>query len=198
LFIAVVFAAEKLHHGDTKPVHVINDNLDAVFASESQLLQALGLQADENVKVVSVIGATKQGKSHLLNHVFFNGEEVFETSNSVCCCLLLLVAYMCHLTTIPILLLWKYLSKTCGAWAVVHKNKATNEKIIIIDTEGLFGTQFGKRVISDEQRKFMLYRVMCMSNVVIFNRRGAVIDQADLALLENGDVALEQGYSNRK
>lgn len=62
------------------------------------------------VKVVSIFGNTGDGKSHTLNHTFFNGAEVFDTSP---------------------------LQKSCtvGVWAAYDKN----HKAIILDTEGLLG-----------------------------------------------------------
>lgn len=62
------------------------------------------------MKVVSIFGNTGDGKSHTLNHTFFDGEELFATSSS-------------------------QLSCTVGVWAAYDDvNRA-----IILDTEGLLG-----------------------------------------------------------
>lgn len=63
------------------------------------------------VKVVSIFGNTGEGKSHTLNHTFFNGNEIFETSPEQNSC-------------------------TLGVWAA-YDNKL---KIICLDTEGLLGS----------------------------------------------------------
>ena len=62
------------------------------------------------MKVVSIFGNTGDGKSHTLNHTFFNGKEVFKTSSDQA-------------------------SGTAGIWAAydpVHN-------AVIVDTEGLLG-----------------------------------------------------------
>ena len=62
------------------------------------------------MKVVSIFGNTGDGKSHTLNHTFFDGKEVFATSSS-------------------------QLSCTVGVWAAYDDvNRA-----IVLDTEGLLG-----------------------------------------------------------
>ena len=63
------------------------------------------------VKVVSIVGNTGDGKSHTLNHVFFDGQEVFATSSQPASC-------------------------TLGVWAAF--DKATNT--IVLDTEGMMGS----------------------------------------------------------
>lgn len=62
------------------------------------------------VKVVSIFGNTGDGKSHTLNHTFFNGHEIFKTSSEQNSC-------------------------TLGVWAAFD----TNLKVICLDTEGLLG-----------------------------------------------------------
>lgn len=73
-------------------------------------MQRLGCSAAQAVKVLSIFGNTGDGKSHTLNHVLFDGEEVFATSPSPSSC-------------------------TVGVWAAYdpHLN------LIVLDTEGLLG-----------------------------------------------------------
>lgn len=70
----------------------------------------LHCEKDPRVKVVSIFGNTGDGKSHTLNHTFFDGAEVFDTSPSQKSC-------------------------TVGVWA----SYCQLQKAIIIDTEGLLG-----------------------------------------------------------
>ena len=49
-----------------------------------EFLQQLGCQRTAKVKVVSIFGNTGDGKSHTLNHTFFNGREVeIQTQSSI-------------------------------------------------------------------------------------------------------------------
>lgn len=63
-----------------------------------------------NVKVVSIIGNTGDGKSYTLNHTFFGGQQVFTTSAEQESC-------------------------TIGVWAALCRPLRT----IILDTEGMLG-----------------------------------------------------------
>ncbi|XP_011504970.1 PREDICTED: zinc finger FYVE domain-containing protein 1-like [Ceratosolen solmsi marchali] len=82
-----------------------------VFSLE-QFIQKLGCtKKDLKVKVVSIFGNTGDGKSHTLNQTFFNGLEVFRTSNEQNSC-------------------------TLGVW--VAFDPILN--VICVDTEGLVGT----------------------------------------------------------
>ena len=81
---------------------------------EKEFCKKLGCYTEDNrdvkVKVVSIFGNTGDGKSHTLNHTFFGGKDVFQTSPGQSSC-------------------------TVGIWAAFDpENKA-----IIIDTEGLLG-----------------------------------------------------------
>ena len=66
---------------------------------------------DRLVKCVSIFGNTGDGKSHSLNHTFFNGRNIFRTSNRQEAC-------------------------TMGVWCAYDPN--TNA--LIFDTEGMLGT----------------------------------------------------------
>ena len=70
----------------------------------------LGCEDDPRVKVVSIFGNTGDGKSHTLNHTFFDGADVFDTSPSQKSC-------------------------TVGVWV----SYCPTQKAIIVDTEGLLG-----------------------------------------------------------
>jgi len=70
---------------------------------------------DAKVKVVSIFGNTGDGKSHTLNHVFFNGQRVFETSSGPT-------------------------SATIGVWAAYD----SKQKVICLDTEGMLGCSTGE------------------------------------------------------
>lgn len=70
----------------------------------------LSCNGEASMKVVSIFGNTGDGKSHTLNHTFFDGQEIFPTSSS-------------------------QLSCTVGVWAAYDDiNHA-----IVLDTEGLLG-----------------------------------------------------------
>lgn len=70
----------------------------------------LSCNGETGMKVVSIFGNTGDGKSHTLNHTFFDGQEIFPTSSS-------------------------QLSCTVGVWAAYNDvNRA-----IVLDTEGLLG-----------------------------------------------------------
>jgi zinc finger FYVE domain-containing protein 1 len=63
------------------------------------------------VKVCAVFGNTGDGKSHTLNHVFFDGAAVFDTSDKQSAC-------------------------TVGAWAALH-HPSEEVATLVIDTEGM-------------------------------------------------------------
>lgn len=70
----------------------------------------LGCTLDSKMKVISIFGNTGDGKSHTMNHIFFDGEEIFRTSAAQDSC-------------------------TLGVWAAYQP--ALN--ILCLDTEGLLG-----------------------------------------------------------
>ena len=49
---------------------------------EASLRKRLGSSKDAHIKVVSIVGNIGTGKSHTLNRAFFDGSEVFPTSDS--------------------------------------------------------------------------------------------------------------------
>ncbi|XP_076068566.1 zinc finger FYVE domain-containing protein 1-like isoform X2 [Oratosquilla oratoria] len=91
---------------------LIDEKEDILVKNEAELLQKMGCkhQEDLQVKVVSIFGNTGEGKSHALNHIFFNGKEIFRTSPSQTSC-------------------------TIGVWGAYDEKS----KALILDTEGMLG-----------------------------------------------------------
>lgn len=88
---------------------LIIDGDEQLTAGSAESFNALlGIEPADNVKVVSIFGKTGVGKSYLLNHVFFEGREVFRTSAAaVDAC-------------------------TKGVWMAYDRRR----KVIVVDTEG--------------------------------------------------------------
>ncbi|XP_057316979.1 zinc finger FYVE domain-containing protein 1-like [Hydractinia symbiolongicarpus] len=93
-----------------KSLLLIDSSEKLKVKSEGDFKALLSCQDNPRVKVVSIFGNTGDGKSHTLNHTFFNGVEVFDTSPCQKSC-------------------------TVGVWAAYDKT----HKVIILDTEGLLG-----------------------------------------------------------
>ncbi len=94
----------------TKCIFVAKLACSFQIRDEGQFTDKLGCEPSSMVKVVSIFGNTGDGKSHTLNHTFFGGKEVFDTSAT-------------------------QLSCTVGVWAAfdpVHN-------VVMLDTEGLLG-----------------------------------------------------------
>ncbi|KAI4890242.1 hypothetical protein NFI96_014016 [Prochilodus magdalenae] len=89
---------------------LVDENETLQVKDEAQFLERLGCSAGQGVKVLSIFGNTGDGKSHTLNHVLFDGEEVFATSPSPTSC-------------------------TIGVWAAY--DRCLN--LVVLDTEGLLG-----------------------------------------------------------
>lgn len=79
-------------------------------SSTEQFYAKLNCAKEAKVKVVSIFGNTGDGKSHTLNRTFFQGREVFPTSNEQSSC-------------------------TLGVWAAFDPSL----RVICLDTEGLLG-----------------------------------------------------------
>lgn len=96
--------------GKVPSLLLIDNNEKLIISSDTEFTKQLGCDSSTNAKVISIFGNTGDGKSHTLNHTFFNGADVFDTSASQKSC-------------------------TVGVWAAYdRKNNA-----IILDTEGLLG-----------------------------------------------------------
>ncbi|KTG34564.1 hypothetical protein cypCar_00014462, partial [Cyprinus carpio] len=89
---------------------LVDENESLQVKNEAQFLEKLGCSAAQGVKVLSIFGNTGDGKSHTLNHVLFDGEEVFATSPSPSSC-------------------------TVGVWGAYEPRL----NLIVLDTEGLLG-----------------------------------------------------------
>ena len=89
---------------------LIDDQEQLKVSNEEDFLNKLGCETNDLIKVVSIFGNTGDGKSFTLNHTFFGGKEVFETSAQQKSC-------------------------TVGVWASYD----SKTKTIVIDTEGMLG-----------------------------------------------------------
>jgi len=99
-----------VHNDKPKSLLLIDSTERLQVTKEVDFKHLLGCDDDPRVKVVSIFGNTGDGKSHTLNHTFFDGAEVFDTSPSQKSC-------------------------TVGVWV----SYCPNQKAIIVDTEGLLG-----------------------------------------------------------
>ena len=100
---------EIIEYDKYSKVMKISENVFQVI-NEEDFINKLGCEPASLLKVVSIFGNTGDGKSHTLNHTFFGGKEVFQTSATQMSC-------------------------TAGVWAAydpVHN-------AIMLDTEGLLG-----------------------------------------------------------
>lgn len=84
------------------------ENLQVLSVEE--FVAKLSCHGETSMKVVCIFGNTGDGKSHTLNHTFFDNEEVFATSSSQVSC-------------------------TVGVWAAYDDVN----RVVILDTEGLLG-----------------------------------------------------------
>lgn len=87
------------------------DGLEELRVNTPEIFaKRLGCTLDSKMKVVSIFGNTGDGKSHTMNHVFFDGEDIFSTSAEQDSC-------------------------TLGVWAAYQPALG----ILCLDTEGLLG-----------------------------------------------------------
>lgn len=111
---------ERLNHtiDDLKSINIhyeksflLLDGLEDLRVNTPEIFaKRLGCSLDSKMKVVSIFGNTGDGKSHTMNHVFFDGEEIFSTSAAQDSC-------------------------TLGVWAAYQPTLG----ILCLDTEGLLG-----------------------------------------------------------
>ncbi|XP_076138483.1 zinc finger FYVE domain-containing protein 1 [Alosa pseudoharengus] len=99
-------------NGSERSFLLVDENENLQVRDVEHFLQKLGFDSDSTpgVKVLSIFGNTGDGKSHTLNHVLFDGEEVFATSPSPTTC-------------------------TVGVWAAFEPSLG----LVVLDTEGLLG-----------------------------------------------------------
>ncbi|XP_077522696.1 zinc finger FYVE domain-containing protein 1-like isoform X1 [Amblyomma americanum] len=91
-------------------VLLVDDKEVLKVSSAAELAAKLGCKPETSVKVVSIFGNTGEGKSHTLNHTFYDGRQVFQTSPQQESC-------------------------TIGVWAA----HCPEQGLLTIDTEGLLG-----------------------------------------------------------
>ena len=90
---------------------LIDANERLVIKNEKEFFQHLQCEHEDlKVKSVSILGNTGDGKSFTLNQIFFDGEQVFQTSSTADSC-------------------------TMGVWAAIDDAHRT----LIFDTEGRLG-----------------------------------------------------------
>lgn len=89
---------------------LVDDKEVLQVSSAAELASQLGCSSDTPAKVVSIFGNTGEGKSHTLNHTFYDGQRVFQTSPQQESC-------------------------TIGVWAA----HCPEHGLLTIDTEGLLG-----------------------------------------------------------
>ncbi|XP_018583295.1 zinc finger FYVE domain-containing protein 1 isoform X2 [Scleropages formosus] len=89
---------------------VVDEKEEMQVTDENEFVKKLDCLPDQLLKVVSIFGNTGEGKSHTLNHTFFQGREVFKTSPTQESC-------------------------TVGVWAALDPIHS----VVVIDTEGLLG-----------------------------------------------------------
>lgn len=72
-----------LHAPDEQPwsFTLLKDNEELSVDSPEALAAKLGCHPEKKAKVVSIVGNSGEGKSFALNRVFFEGQEIFPTSN---------------------------------------------------------------------------------------------------------------------
>lgn len=106
------------HQDDLKSINIhyeksflLLDGREELRVSTPEIfVKRLGCPMDTKVKVVSIFGNTGDGKSHTMNHTFFDGEEIFHTSSAQDSC-------------------------TLGVWAALQPALG----VLCLDTEGLLG-----------------------------------------------------------
>lgn len=89
---------------------LVDEQENLQVQDETEFLERLGCGEVPGVKVLSIFGNTGDGKSHTLNHILFDGEDVFYTSKSPSSC-------------------------TVGVWASYDPILG----LVALDTEGLLG-----------------------------------------------------------
>ncbi|XP_055741669.1 zinc finger FYVE domain-containing protein 1-like isoform X1 [Salvelinus fontinalis] len=89
---------------------LVDEKEEMQLKDEEDFVSRLDCRPEELLKVVSIFGNTGEGKSHTLNHTFFLGREVFQTSPTQESC-------------------------TVGVWAAMDPI----HRVVVIDTEGLLG-----------------------------------------------------------
>lgn len=122
---------------------LLNDRDCVTVANVEELCLKLGCDKSTNAKVVSILGNAGDGKSHLLNKVFFDlEEEVFQTSSS------------------------SSDSCTIGVWAAFEPRM----QVLVLDTEGMHGVP-ASSLKNDIKRMRQLLKIVAISDIVIYKTR---------------------------
>lgn len=95
---------------DQRSFLLMDERENLQVGSVEEFVTRLSCRGETSMKVVCIFGNTGDGKSHTLNHTFFEGTEVFATSSSQVSC-------------------------TVGVWAAYDEVN----HVVILDTEGLLG-----------------------------------------------------------
>ncbi|CAH1962256.1 unnamed protein product [Acanthoscelides obtectus] len=158
-----------------KSVLLLDDNERLLINSEQGFLKALNINPTDKLKVVSIFGNTGEGKSYTMNHLFFNGEEVFRTSSSQTSC-------------------------TLGVWAKYNPQM----KVICLDTEGLLGCPANPIEVEnaalgiskkENQRTRMLLKVLAVSDVIIFRTRAERLQRDMYSFLGGASKAYKDHFA---
>ena len=96
---------------DDEALNTLSPSSFSAAAAMLPLQSSSAITDDKLVECVAIFGNTGDGKSHTLNHTFFNGRDIFRTSSKQETC-------------------------TMGVWCAYDPNT----KALIFDTEGLLGT----------------------------------------------------------
>ncbi|XP_055741670.1 zinc finger FYVE domain-containing protein 1-like isoform X2 [Salvelinus fontinalis] len=111
---------------------LVDEKEEMQLKDEEDFVSRLDCRPEELLKVVSIFGNTGEGKSHTLNHTFFLGREVFQTSPTQESC-------------------------TVGVWAAMDPI----HRVVVIDTEGLLGadnpSESAERLLQERFRKLGLF-----------------------------------------
>ena len=122
-----------------------------------EFLRLLGCQQRAKVKVVSIFGNTGDGKSHTLNHAFFQGKEVWPLVLSLWHTVMCVCTFLQVFGTSP-----QQASCTVGVWAA----HSPQHRAIVLDTEGLLGVSH-----NENRRTRLLLKVLAISDIIIYRTR---------------------------
>ncbi|XP_055380400.1 zinc finger FYVE domain-containing protein 1-like isoform X2 [Condylostylus longicornis] len=107
-------ALHSLHSSNGKmklSFHLMGRDENLLITTEEEFYNKLRCTENDKIKVVTIFGNTGDGKSHTMNHIFFDGEEIFKTSSDQTSC-------------------------TVGVMAAMQRRMG----VLCIDTEGFLGT----------------------------------------------------------
>ncbi|XP_067637348.1 zinc finger FYVE domain-containing protein 1-like isoform X2 [Eurosta solidaginis] len=110
--VCTPIAKYELNDCSTDHSFLLMDAEESLHCSKAETFRKkLKCNDDTKIKVISIFGNTGDGKSHTMNHTFFDGAEVFQTSQEQRSC-------------------------TVGVYAALQRDM----DVLCLDTEGLLGT----------------------------------------------------------